>query len=104
MDSCGRFERLGTRRSTEKRRLVAMNTRGLEAAQEAVRRMRELGEVPERLDPLEKARRRPTSLGVGVSAKCFDCVGAENADNGARRAVRECPATRCPLHAVRPWK
>lgn len=81
-----------------------MNQTALEAANAAMRRMRACGEAPERLDPLAKARRRPTSLRLAVTAKCVDCVGAQSADHGFRRAVRECPATCCPLHAVRPWK
>ena len=80
-----------------------MNTKALEAAREVQRRMRERGEVVRRT-PLEKLRDRPTSLRAAVTAKCFDCVGGEHADQGYRRAVRECPAGACPLHRVRPYQ
>lgn len=80
-----------------------MNSKGIEAALEAQRRMRENGEQLERLSPREKAARNPSSLRAAINAKCFDCVGAENADGGYRRAVRECPARTCSLHPLRPW-
>lgn len=79
-------------------------SKALEAAWEACRLKRESGEALERLDPLEKSRRKPESLRLAITAKCFDCVGGHSADSGFRRAVRECPSTGCPLYAVRPWQ
>lgn len=63
------------------------------------------GEPIERLNPAEKAQRNPTSLRLAINAKCFDCVGGENADGGFRRCIRECPSSaRCSLHALRPYQ
>ena len=76
----------------------------LQKAQAAMKAKREAGESVERLDPLEKAKAKPTSLRLATNAKCFDCVGGKNADNGYRRAIRECCAISCPLHTVRPYQ
>jgi hypothetical protein len=75
----------------------------LKRAHEAMRARREAGEVIERLDPMEKARRNPTSRALAIAAKCWDCQGG-NADPGVRRRVGECSITRCPLHPVRPYQ
>lgn len=75
----------------------------LEAARKKREEMRANGETVERLDPIEKAARNPSSLRAAVNGKCWDCQGA-GADPGTRRAIRECPATRCPLWNVRPYQ
>lgn len=36
-----------------------------------------------------------------VKAMCLECQGYED---GARKAIRECPSVGCPLHAVRPYQ
>ena len=64
---------------------------------------RAAGEKIVRLDPLEKARRKPTSLRLAITAKCYDCMGRDG-DPGIRARVRECPSKACPLHPVRPWQ
>ena len=43
-------------------------------AERAARRARGEPE-PERLDPIERARRNPTSLRLAITAKCWDCSG-----------------------------
>lgn len=79
-------------------------SRALEAARAAQQRLRDAGQTPERLDPMERARRTPASLRLALNAKCFDCVGGTCADHGHVRAIRECPSGRCPLHGLRPYR
>lgn len=38
------------------------------------------------------------SLRAAITAKCLECVWGET------RAIRECTATSCPLHACRPYQ
>lgn len=75
----------------------------LERAQARMREMREAGIVPERLNPAERAKRNPNSLRLAVTAKCYECLGGQDAQN-IRREIRECTAQNCPLYAVRPYQ
>jgi hypothetical protein len=75
----------------------------LQRAQQRIREMRAAGIAPERLDPTQRAARKPTSLRLAVTAKCWDCQGGD-ADGGVRLRVRDCPVARCSLHPVRPWQ
>lgn len=77
-------------------------TAALDAARVAQAKMREAGTF-ERLDPIERSRRNPTSLRMAINGKCFDCQGG-HADPGVRVRIRECPISRCTLHAVRPYQ
>ncbi len=52
---------------------------------------------PERLDPIEKAKRNPTSLRFAIRAKCYDCSGFTRAD------VTDCDMPDCELYNLRPW-
>lgn len=38
---------------------------------------------------------------AAVKALCLECQGWED---GARKAIRDCPSVGCPLHAVRPFQ
>jgi hypothetical protein len=60
------------------------------------------GGVAERLDPIERARRNPSSRALAIKAKCFDCVG-RGADPGWRWWVGNCTAD-CPLVPLRPYQ
>lgn len=82
---------------------MSNSSEALDKAREAVQAMKERGEKPVRLDPLEKARKNPKSLRAAVNAKCWECVGA-GWDPGPRRAIRECTITKCPLWPVRPYQ
>lgn len=75
----------------------------LEKAHEARRAAKEAGQPIVRLDPIEKAKRKPTSLRLAISAKCADCVGWHG-DPNPRGRIRDCPSTKCPLHPVRPYQ
>ena len=75
----------------------------LQRAQARMRELREQGYTPERLTPIERARKNPTSLRLAVTAKCYECLGGEDAKN-IRREIRECTATKCPLYPVRPYQ
>jgi hypothetical protein len=75
----------------------------LERAHAARKARAAAGEALVRLDPMEKARRKPTSLRLAVNAKCADCVGWHG-DPGARGRIRDCSCTKCPLHPVRPYQ
>lgn len=77
---------------------------GLDKAREAAAARRAAGlPVAERLDPIEKARRKPTSLRLAITAKCWDCQGGAS-DPNPRGRIGSCEVTRCPLHPVRPWQ
>jgi len=78
-------------------------TSGLEKAREAAAARRAAGLKVERLDPIEKAKRKPTSLRLAITAKCWDCQGGA-ADPNPRQRIGTCEVTRCPLHPVRPWQ
>lgn len=80
-----------------------MSTTGLDRAREKAAEMRALGVKVERLDPMEKARRKPTSLRLAITAKCWDCQGGAS-DPAPRARIGACELTRCPLHPVRPWQ
>lgn len=75
----------------------------LEKAHEARRLAKEAGQTIVRLDPIEKAKKKPKSLRLAVNAKCWDCVGGTS-DPGPRGRIRDCTVTRCPLHPVRPYQ
>lgn len=75
----------------------------LEKAHAARKARAAAGEVLVRLDPIEKAKKKPKSLRLAVSAKCWDCVGGAS-DPGPRARIRDCTVTKCPLHNVRPYQ
>ena len=82
---------------------VSVELSSLERAQQKNREMREEGMGPERFDPIEKARRNPTSLRLAINAHCWDCISASHHPN-PRPAIRDCGIVRCPLHPVRPYQ
>lgn len=75
----------------------------LEKAREASAALRAAGVKVERPDPIEKAKRKPASLRLAITAKCWDCQGGAG-DPNPRQRIGECSVTRCPLHPVRPWQ
>jgi len=75
----------------------------IELAQQRMREMREQGITPERLDPIERAKRNPTSLRLAITAKCWECLGGDDTPN-IRREIRECTSRKCPLYPVRPYQ
>ena len=75
----------------------------LEKAHEARRAAKEAGQTVVRLDPIEKAKRKPKSLRLAINAKCWDCVGGAS-DPGPRGRIRDCTVTKCPLHPNRPYQ
>lgn len=74
---------------------------GLEAAQLKREELKRAGIQPERLDPIERAKRNPTSLRLAINAECFRCVGQGDDANPAR-LIRECEVKTCGLWNVRP--
>lgn len=78
-------------------------TPALEAARAARAAKLAAGEKLVRLDPIEKARRNPTSLRAACTAKCWSCVNGD-ADPNPRERIRNCGVTKCPLYAVRPYQ
>lgn len=79
-----------------------MTTAGLQRAQETLAAKRAAGELVQ-LSPLERAAKNPTSLRAAINGKCADCV-CWGGDPNPRERIRNCPVTRCPLHAVRPYQ
>ena len=55
------------------------------------------------LNPIDKARRFPSSRRLAINGKCYDCVGAGN-DPNPRGAIRDCAISDCTLHPVRPYQ
>lgn len=82
---------------------VAGRNAALERAREKARERRASGQSVVRLDPIQKAAAKPTSLRLAITAKCWSCVGA-GADPHPRREIAECAVRRCPLHPVRPYQ
>jgi len=76
---------------------------GLRKAQARLAEMRARGEKPERIDPLERAKRNPTSLRHAINAKCWDCIGGD-ADPSPRWCIGNCEIPACPLWNVRPYQ
>lgn len=75
----------------------------IERARKMAAELRAKGLSPERLNPIERARRSPRSLRAAVTAKCWECCGGGQ-DPGTRRAIAECSARSCPLHPHRPYQ
>lgn len=80
-----------------------MSQTAIERAQEALRAKREAGESVERLDPIQKAAKKPTSLRLAITGKCWSCVGGD-ADPKPRDRIRNCTCYTCPLYPVRPYQ
>lgn len=60
----------------------------------------------ERLSPIEKARRNPSSLRLAINSKCWSCCG-EGADGWkhTRETIQLCTASdTCSLWPVRPYQ
>jgi len=53
--------------------------------------------VPEKLSPLQRAERNPTSLKMAIIAKCYECSG-EYADGR-----KDCGIKSCPLYRWMPY-
>lgn len=70
----------------------------LKRAHEKRLQMKAEGVELERLDPIEKARRNPTSRRYAINAKCWDC------SCGQRVEIRECSVVACPLWSFRPYQ
>jgi len=58
-----------------------------------------------KLDPIERAERKPTSLKLAIAANCFQCVGGRHGGPPAYPAlIRECEIADCALHRHRPYQ
>lgn len=58
-------------------------------------------------NPVRKWESSPkTSKALAIEAMCAHCMGCtkHHLEPGFRKAVAECSAPHCPLHAVRPYK
>lgn len=65
--------------------------------------MRAQGIPVVRLDPIERAKTKPTSLRYAIAAKCWECAGAGQ-DPNTRQTIAECTVHSCPLHSHRPYQ
>ena len=79
-------------------------TPALEKARAARAAKLAAGEPIERLDPIERAKLKPTSLRAAINGKCASCVCWVGGDPNPRERIRECPSTKCPLWPVRPYQ
>jgi hypothetical protein len=70
----------------------------IKKAHERRLQMKAEGVEVERLDPIEKAKRNPTSRRLAINAKCWGC------SCGQRVEIRECTVTACPLWNFRPYQ
>lgn len=75
----------------------------LEMARARAAEMRAAGEKIVRLDPIEKARANPKSMRAAITAKCWDCVGADS-DPNPRGRIADCVSRTCPLVPLRPYQ
>ena len=75
----------------------------LDMARAKVAEMRANGIAPERLTPIERAKRNPKSLRAAITAKCWDCVCGD-ADPRPRERIAECASKTCPLVTLRPYQ
>lgn len=80
-----------------------MSIESLERARQRQRDRRAAGISPERLDPIERARRNPQSLRLAINGKCWDCQGGD-ADPNPRERIRSCEISTCSLWPVRPHR
>lgn len=80
-----------------------MELTAVQKAQQALALKREQGLMAPRLDPIAKAKAKPTSLRLAVTAKCFECMGGGE-DTGTRKLIRACCSLTCPLHTLRPYQ
>jgi hypothetical protein len=71
------------------------------AAQEALRRYREAGGKPERLDPVARALKKPTPRNC-IAAKCWQCQGGD-ADPKPKERIRDCQIVDCGIWPLRPY-
>lgn len=57
-------------------------------------------------NPIRRAKLKPNSRARAITAMCAHCMGCteERVEPGWRRDVRECAATKCPLHSFRPGR
>ena len=56
-----------------------------------------------RFDPIEKAKRKPTSLRLAINAKCWECQGG-NLDPHPRWRIGNCEVVDCSLYPNRPYQ
>lgn len=56
------------------------------------------GGVPERLTPVERSKRNPSSKALAIKAYCWDCSG------GSAQEAKLCEIKKCSLYAVNPYK
>ena len=57
----------------------------------------------QKLNPLEKAKLKPTSFRAAINAKCYECEG-EDFDPGWRGRIKDCIVPGCPLYPLRPYQ
>ena len=74
----------------------------LKLAQERKKELYERGEI-ERLTPIQRAAKNPTSLRMAINAKCWDCEGGA-ADSSVQWRIGNCVVPDCPLYPVRPYR
>lgn len=59
----------------------------------------------EKLNPIAKSKRNPSSLRLAINAHCYMCMGGEEIDLRTRKTsqsgIRACASTNCPLWPVR---
>lgn len=79
-----------------------MNQERLIRANDQLRHLKSIGMLSRR-SPTAKQRAEPSSLRKSVTAFCYECVGGDGEVN-AKKHVRGCTATQCPLYRVRPWQ
>lgn len=78
------------------------NLTPLQKAHAVMAARRAAGETIERLDPVQRAKRKPTSLKLAIAARCFQCQG-EDQDPGVRQRIRDCGCeATCALWPHRP--
>ena len=73
--------------------------RGRQAREMDEKQANALRSVPVRLQGVLRRAYAGGSLRAAVTAKCWECYGFDDVHE-----VRDCRATECPLHSVRPYR
>jgi flagellar biosynthesis regulator FlaF len=90
-----------------KRKIKKIKTKGIEAAQTKLKKMRESGEITREYNIMKRAKADPKSKVKAIHAFCFNCMGGtidELPDHGWKDGIRDCTAPECPLYNFRPFK
>ena len=86
---------------------MKIKSKGINAAQAKLRKMREDGDIVREYNIMVRAKKDPKSKVKAIHAFCFNCMGGtikDLPDHGWKDRIRTCTAPDCPLYSFRPFK